>query len=125
MSNFQSGILEKTRLVSNILLVVLLAGNLFFSIQYIENTRQTEVAQDTQSITRLQISRFLKSFIDLVLSTQGTITYDDRVKLENDIRQIHDADLTKAWDTFIASKNGDQAQANAIKLMSLLTNKML
>ena len=125
MANFQSGILEKTRLFSNILLIILLAGNLYFGIQYIMGLQQTAVTEDNQAVTKMQISRFLKSFIDTVLSTQGTISYEDRVKLENDMIQIRDADLLTSLKNFIGSKNDKTAQDNAIKLMSMLTSKML
>ena len=56
---------------------------------------------------------------------KGSISYDDRVKLENDIRQTHDVDLIKQWDLFVASKNGTDAQSNAITLMSMLTARMI
>jgi len=126
--NFESGLLDKTKLTSNILMIVLLATNIFFSIQYVENIKQQAVEQqkvDDTATTRIQISRFLKFFIDTVLNTKGTISLDDRIKLENDIHQIHDADLTKGWDTFVASKDGKEAQVNAVKLMSMLGAKML
>ena len=124
--NFESG-LDKTRLVANILMFVLLVGNIFFSIQYAYNVqRERELAAlpDT-STTRIQIARFLKYYIDTVLDAKGAISLEARVKLENDIRQIKDADLIKQWDIFVASKGGVEAQQNAVKLMSLLTNKML
>jgi hypothetical protein len=126
--NFQSGVLDRTRLVSNILMLVLVAGNIFFSIQYTESVRQ-QAAQDASAVdkdaTRIQVARFLKYFIDTVLNTQGTISFDDRVKLENDIRQIHDSTLTTQWTDFVNSKDSKTAQTNAVKLMSMLTNKML
>ena len=125
---FQSGILDKTRLVSNVLMLVLVAGNIFFSIQYTESIKQ-QMEQDaqnaTQNSTHIQTARFLKEFIDIVLSTQGTISFDDRVKLESDVRQLGDPAVTNLWTTFVDSKDSKDAQTNAIKLMSVLTNKML
>lgn len=126
--NFQSGVFDKTRLISNILMLLLVAGNIFFSIQYTEGIRQ-QADQAAQTVdkdaTRIQVARFLKYFIDTVLNTEGTISFDDRVKLENDIRQIHDPALTTQWSDFVNSKDSKIAQANAVKLMSMLTNKML
>ena len=125
MFNFQTGVLEKTRLVSNVLMLILLIGNIFFSIQYISNLKAEATQKDDNTQYRIQVSRFLKSFIDIVINTQGTVSFDDRVKLENDIRQIHDADLVKLWDVFVGSKDTKEAQANAVKLMSLLATKTL
>ncbi|MEI7782520.1 MAG: hypothetical protein WCJ18_11430, partial [Planctomycetota bacterium] len=119
--NFESGILDKTRLTTNLIMLVLLCSNIFFAIQYTENLKQEaqqQAQQDDSATTRIQISRFLKFFIDTVLNTKGGISTEDRLKLENDIHQIHDQDLIKQWDVFVASKDGKEAQVNAVRLMS-------
>ena len=92
MTQFQSGILDKSRLVSNILLLVLVAGNIFFSIQYTQNIALEQSKADTAAAldqARVQNTRILKSFINIVINTTSGITLEDRVKLENDIRQSH------------------------------------
>ncbi|MFA6463984.1 MAG: hypothetical protein WCV55_03185, partial [Candidatus Paceibacterota bacterium] len=75
--------------------------------------------------TRIQTSRVLKEYIDVVLNTEGTISYDNRVKLENDVRQLQNPVITRQWDAFVASKDAKIAQGNAVKLMSMLANKMI
>ena len=125
MFQFRSGVLDKTSIVSNILLVVLLAGNIYLSIQYISNMQMEQNAKVDTTSTRIQTSRVLKEYIDIVLNTTGSISYDDRVKLENDVRQLQDPVITKQWDAFVASKDAKIAQANAVKLMSMLANKMI
>ena len=126
--NLESGILDRTRFTSNLLMLVLVASNIFFAVQYVNDIKQQANQQevtDQTTTTRIQISRFLKYFIDTVLNTKGSISMEDRIKLENDIRQIHDTDLIKLWDGFVASKDGKEAQVNAVKLMAMLSNKML
>jgi hypothetical protein len=127
MFKIESGILDKTRLVSNILLIVLVAGNIFFSIQYMQNLKDQANAKDETVSNSIQVSRFLKLFVDVVLNNEAgkTISYDDRLKLENDIRQIKDVDLINQWDAFVASKDAKAGQANAVKLMKMLTNKLI
>ena len=124
---FQSGILDRTRAFSNILMIILVAGNIFFSIQYTEGLKQQQSDQTDKIGTNIQVSRFLKLFVDVVLNTKAgqTISYDDRVKLENDVRQIMDVDIIKQWDSFVGSKDSQTAQENAIALMKLLTNKLI
>lgn len=125
--SFQSG-LNKASLFSSFLLVVLLAGNLYFSVQYVENMKQqgvTSAANDAAFSTRLQVAGFLKEFIDVVLNTKGAIPFSDRVKLENDILQIKDPVLTTQWQSFVTSKDSKTAQQNAVKLMALLADKMM
>ncbi len=124
----QTGIFDKTRLVANVLMLLLVCLNIFFSIQYTENIGKDEAKNQAEILKtedRLKTSRFMKLFIDKVLSTNGTISFEDRVKLESDIRALGDSELVKQWETFVASKDSDEAQKNAVLLMSKLINRMI
>jgi hypothetical protein len=124
----QTGILDKTRLSANLLMIILVGLNIFFSIQYTQNMKLNdakEAAESAKTEERLKTSRFMKLFVDKVLGTNGTISFDDRVKLESDIRSLGDQALVKQWDLFVASKDSDSAQKNAVTLMSLLSSKMI
>ena len=125
MLQFRSGVLDKTNLLSNFLMLVMLAGNIYLSIQYITNMQLEQNAKVDNTSARIQTSRVLKEYIDVVLNTSGTISYDDRVKLESDVRQLQDIAITKQWDAFVASKDAKVAQGNAVRLMSMLANKMI
>lgn len=124
----QTGIFDKTRLLANILMVVLVCLNIFFSIQYTQGLR-TEDAKTEQEAAkteqRIQYSRFMKLFVDKVLGTNGTIAFEDRVKLETDIRELGDPNLIKQWDIFVSSTDSETAQQGAVKLMSMIANGMI
>jgi hypothetical protein len=81
--------------------------------------------EEVKSVERLQTARFLKLFIDTVLNTKETISFENRVKLENDIRQLGDKAITTQWETFIKSTDTKLAQEAAVKLMSMLGSKMI
>ena len=124
----QTGIFDKTRLVANILMLVLVVLNIFFSVQYTENIKkegQQAEADLAKTEERIQTSRFMKFFIDKVLGTNGTVSFEDRVKLEADIRALGDETIIKQWEAFVASSDSAQAQETAVKLMSMLANKMI
>ena len=126
MAFIESGILDKSRLSSNILLIILVAGNLFFATQYIQQIKTDQEASATQTDntqTRLQTARFLKFFIDVVLNTKGTITYEDRVKLEADVVALGDSDIRSEWKLFSGATK--TAQTEAVKLMSMLANRLI
>ena len=128
MIQFKSGVLDTSRIVSNVLMLILVAGNIFFSIQYTQNmTReQDQTTQATEKDTaRIMDARLMRSFVNTVLNTKGAISLEDRVKLENDVRQTHDADIIKLWDTFVAAKDAKAAQTAAVNLMVVVANKML
>ena len=124
----QTGIFDKTRLLANILMVVLVCLNIFFSTQYTQGLKAEDVKLEQEAIKteqRLQYSRFMKLFVDKVLGTNGTISFEDRVKLESDIRALGDQNLVKQWEVFVASTDSETAQESAVKLMSALASKMI
>ena len=128
MVQFNSGVLDKTRMVSNILMLLLVAGNIFFSVQYTQNilAQQDKVDQAiAQDSVRIQNTRLMKSFVDIIFNANGTITLEDRIKIENDVRQTHDADIIKLWEAYSSAKDGKAAQTSAVKFMVILANKML
>lgn len=125
MVQFQSGVFEKTRFVSNLLLLVLLAGNLYFSVQYIYSLKESQVSvidKGAQEVLQIKNANFLKLFIDKVIKANGTVTYEDRVQLENDVRQIHNPELTTQWELFVGSKDPKKAEAAATDLMLILAD---
>lgn len=119
---------DNTRFLSNVLVLVLLIGNIFFAYQYIGAVRAQGVQQRQQNekdATRIQIAQFNKFFIDTVVNNKSKISSDDRIKLENDIRQIHDEELLKLWNDFVNGKDSKATQESAAKLMAALAGKII
>lgn len=125
---FETGIFDRVRMVSNVIMLVLLAGNIYFSVQYTQNMLKEQTQQEItaqKDAVRFQSATFLKFFVDKVLTTNGVISYADRVKLESDIRQMNDSRLIEVWDEFVASTDPKEAQTSVVKLMSMLVSRML
>jgi hypothetical protein len=119
---------DKSRLIPNILLVVLVVMNLFFVIQYNQNLKKQDdqlLAEAEKIEQRLETARFMKFFVDRVLGTNGVISFEDRVKLESDIRALGDTSLLSGWEAFVASPDSETAQQTAVRLMSMLANRMI
>ena len=121
------GIFDKKRWVINFLLLLLVGLNIFFGIQYKKNSEkqdEAQIAQSQKNEYRLQTAQFLNLFIDKVLSTNGKVSDEDRKKLEEDIRALGDEALIKQWEIFSTS-SGASTQPAVIKLMSMLSNRMI
>lgn len=106
-------------------MLVLLAGNLYFSAQYIYNLKNEKVQtvdEGAREVARIKNANFLKLFIDKVIKSNGTVSYEDRVQLENDIRQIHNPALTAQWELFVGSKDSKKAEVAASDLMLMLAD---
>jgi hypothetical protein len=103
-----------------------LAGNLFFSVQYIYSIKADQVQvvdKGAQEVMRIKNANFLKLFINKVIKASSSISYEDRVQLENDVRQIHDPSLIAQWDLYIVSnKNPKEAEDAATDLMLILAD---
>jgi hypothetical protein len=109
-------------------MLVLVVLNIFFSVQYTQGIKSEGVKEEQElarTQERLETSRFMKFFIDKVLGTNGTISFEDRVKLESDIRGLGDQAIISQWEVFVASTDSDNAQESAVKLMSMLASKMI
>ena len=120
--------IDRTRLSTNVLTIILLAMNIFFGIQYTQNLKTEDKFIEEQAAKteqRIQVAKFMRLFIEKVLSTNGTVSFEDRVQLENDVRKLGDDQIVKQWQSFVSSQDGEQAQKRAILLMSLLSNKMV
>jgi hypothetical protein len=124
----KSGILDRSRLAANVLMVVLVAMNIYFSIQYTEGVRadsEAAIAEAAKQEERLKIGSVMKLFVDTVLGTNGVISFEDRIKLENDIRGLNDAEVKEVWERFTGeSATSEEAQDNAVLLMSVLSSKI-
>jgi hypothetical protein len=120
--------IDRTRVAANVLMLLLVALNIFFSAQYISNINSENELIEAQALKteeRIETARFLKLFVEKVLGTNGVVSFEDRVKLENDVRAIGDEQIIGQWEAFVDSQDGEEAQKKAILLMSLLTNTMI
>ncbi len=124
----QTGIFDRSRLAANILMIMLVAMNIFFSIQYTNNIKveqnksEEEIAKSQE---RLQTAKFMKLFIDKVLNMESELNFEDRVKLESDVRSMGDPAIIKQWEIFVSSPDAKTQQEDAVKLMSMLSSKMI
>jgi hypothetical protein len=107
-------------------MIILLAGNIFFSIHYIENLKAPEpINQTNAQIDRIKTASFLKLFVEKVLKSNGTVSFEDRVQLENDVRQLKNHALIVQWETFVDSKTSKEAQMAAADLMVVIANNIM
>jgi hypothetical protein len=114
----------KTNLFSSILILILLAGNIYMSMQYISVVKELQKIKNSDTASEsVKASVVLIEVLDVVLNTRPT-TPDDRIKLENDIRQLKDPAITAQWETLVSSKDAKTSQATVLKIVGMLEDKM-
>lgn len=109
-----------------ILILVLLAGNIFLGVKYfsvVKELRQTQAALATQK-TNDKILEFTKLFIKDVLKAKTEVDFETRLKLENAVRDLGDEEILAQWSKFVESKTEADAQEETRNLLEMLTNKI-
>lgn len=117
----------KKILIAVILLFLLsLAANVYITIRCI--SLNAELKQEKQLLkaqeTNGKVVYFMKLFTDKVLSQSGTVGFEDRLKLENAVRDINDAQIFNSWQEFVNSESDEDAQKSVGMLFDLLIGKI-
>lgn len=117
----------KKNLLPTLVILILLISNIYLSTQFFSLNKQLQEikSKSTGSVSvRTQTLQVLKEYLNVVLNTKGTVSADDRLKLESDLRQLQDQKITSAWDQFVGSKDSNSSKENAVKLINLLEDKL-
>lgn len=109
-----------------ILAAVLVIGLVFFAWQYISLKRQLQTAE--KSVSGQQVNKkvlaFSELFITNVLQGGQAVSFDQRLQLENAVRDINDPQIYSAWQKFTNAKDQAEIQQNFYSLFSLLLKKI-
>lgn len=109
-----------------LILLFSLAANVYMTVRCasinaeLKRERQLFKVQETNG----KIIYFMKLFTDKVLSQSGTVSFEDRLKLENAVRDINDAPIFNSWQEFVNSESDEDAQKSVGMLFDLLISKI-
>ena len=67
---------------------------------------------------------FLRLFVEKVLEAEREVSFEDRLQLETQVRELKDPEVTSAWNSFAKAKTESQAQTAVKTLLKLLTDKI-
>lgn len=109
-----------------ILVLILIAGNVFLGVKY--SAVQKELLQ-SQTVLKTQktnenILKFTKLFIEKVLEAETEVDFETRLKLENAVRNLDDKEILAQWQKFAESKTEVQAQGEVKNLLEMLASKI-
>jgi hypothetical protein len=117
---------KNTRIILLIALGVLVIGNVYFFIQSKTLSKQLAIANG--QITAVDIDQkvvnFSRMFIDGVLNSNKEVDFNERLKLENAVRDIKDEEILGQWNKFVNATTEVQAQVEVKNLLSLLMKKI-
>lgn len=109
-----------------IIILLLILGNIFFGVKYFSQKKETiKIEEELQSKkTNGKVVNFLSLFIEKVLKTDKEITFENRLKLENSVRDIGDQEILYRWEQFVAGTTESEIQERVKDLLSVLVNKI-
>ena len=121
-----SPFVKKKNIIVVVGIAVLLAGGMFLAFKNVMQARETQkIQQDlAKQKTNAKVVSFLDLFIQKVLKTDKEIAFEDRLKLENAIRDINDPEILEKWEQFTGGSNEEEIQEGVKNLLEILVKKM-
>jgi len=105
---------------------ILVATNIVALIGYF--SAKQELAKARQEVIRQQVNvkvlNFTNLFIAKVLKAENEVSFEDRLKLENSVRDLNDPELLSQWNKFVDSKTPEDAQKEVKNLLEMLVKKI-
>ena len=118
--------MDKLKIVLIIIILISLTINIFFGIGYFtvrKDLEETKQLVKTQQINE-RVLTFTSLFIDKVLKSEGEVSFEDRLTLENAVRALEDEAILNQWQKFVESKTEEEAQREVKDLLKILVNKI-
>ncbi len=119
--------INKKALIVSIIILILLAGNVFLGIKCFLQGQENTLAKK-QIINQEQdnkIISFLNLFILKVLKADGEVSFEDRLQLENDVRNLKNEEILNQWERFTESSSEEQVQIEVKNLLELLVKNII
>ena len=109
-----------------IIIVLLIGVNLYTISRLVTVNRQLAglEATATQRTVNDKVLVFTKLFIEKVLKAKSEVNFEDRLQLENMVRDLKDDAILKDWNAFVGSKTELEAQNGVKELLTELANKI-
>lgn len=109
-----------------IIVLILLAGNIFFGVKYFDVQKELKASKKTAKTQQIneKTLEFLELFIEKVLKAETEVDFDTRLKLENAVRNLNDKQILNQWQKFVESKTEFDAQTEVKNLLGILVNKI-
>lgn len=96
---------------------------LFLFLSSLVKLRNMETIVASQQVNE-KILDFTKLFFDKVLQGTKEVSFDDRLKLENSVRELNDKEIFDSWVKFTKAKDQNEVQIDFYNLFQLLLNKI-
>jgi len=112
--------------IRNIVIAIILLCLALFVWRYLSLSSRLRVAEQAVGAQRVneKVLSFSRLFVTNILRNEQAINFDQRLELENAVRDIKDPEIYKAWQEFTNAKEQSAVQLSFYNLFSLLLDKI-
>ncbi|MFH1656409.1 MAG: hypothetical protein ABH956_01380 [Candidatus Nealsonbacteria bacterium] len=109
-----------------IIVMILLFGNIFFGAGYFYTRDNLEKVKSKDESCKIneKVLNFTAVFIGKVLKAEGEVDFEDRLEIENLVRDLDDEEILNQWQKFVQSKSENQAEKEVKNLLEMLIYKI-
>ena len=118
--------MQNTNKITTIIIVVLAIGNILLAYLYISSCVKLKNDQAIVASQKVndKVLAFSQLFFDKVLQGTKTVSFDDRLELENSVRALNDKEIFDSWTKFTGAKDQAEVQKDFYNLFGLLLKKI-
>ena len=113
--------MKKIVLIIMAVVIIVLVGNLYG----VKKNQQAENTKLKACIYNEKVLEVTRMFVSKVLKADAEVSFDDRLKLENLVRDLDNKVIFDQWQRFINTKTSPEAQIEVKNLLELLINNIL
>jgi|TARA_B100001964_G_C13817699_1_gene415936 hypothetical protein len=109
-----------------LLIVLVFAFSIFLLFQNLSLKKENTAILLGQTLPskNLEVVNFTNDFTETVLKSSGNVDLEDRLRLENDVREIGNDEILNAWKVFVQSSNEIESQRNVVLLIEALVHNI-
>lgn len=106
-----------------IIITISLAANVFLGVElFLTNEKLLELQRSVH--LNSSVLDFANLFISKVLRAEVEISFEDRLKIENAVRDTQDKDIYDEWQKFVGAKTELEGREEIKNLLQLIVNKL-
>jgi len=125
--NLKEIYISRKKIILFLLLVFALFGIILLAVKCCSLKARADALEfenSNQKINRDVVS-FLKLFIEKILQGEEEVSFEDRLRLENSVRELKDNKILSLWESFTQAKSSEEAQVSLKNLLQALVNKIV
>lgn len=118
--------MSSQKAVIAVFILALFAGNIILGAQYFTLQKELKKTQAEIRVSRKndKVFAFTRLFVEKVLKADGEVSFEDRLALENAVRDTNDQEIIDQWKKFTGSSDEKEAQGEVKNLLGLLVEEI-